>query len=126
VEGRVIRSNAFIRPLASDPKIRLGVEGPKYALLSPPLNELLGISNGFKDPIWRSCDEHLRQDRVVVRCELSCCHLLSRGDGLTFLSESLEPAQHRSPPDAVILRLFGLAGESCVSEFHQSSAVLAF
>src|SRR5690348_14467015 len=86
-----IISGTLAPPFATNAKIGLGVGGAEQSFESPPLHGLPRIGNRLEDTSWRGRDEDLRQDRVVVRRELSCGHLLSRVDSLAFLGKSLQP-----------------------------------
>src|SRR5579872_643858 len=84
MEVLAVSANTFVRPFAADAKIRVGFDHSKRGHLvrpwaggcldSPPLRALFGIGNGFEDASWRSGDENLRQDRIVIWSESCSCH----------------------------------------------------
>src|SRR6266516_6726057 len=76
VKRSAVRANALVRVFTAYAKIGDAFGNAKGAFLSPPLSSLVGIGDGFEDANWRGRDKDLRQDRVVVRSDLSCCHLV--------------------------------------------------
>jgi hypothetical protein len=84
METLPVSANTFVRPFAAHAKVRLGFYYPERCDLvwawagrgfdSPPLRPPFGIGDGFEDASWRSGDEDLRQDSVVVGSESCGCH----------------------------------------------------
>ncbi len=73
-ERFAISADAGAGPFAAGAKIGLVLHHAIQTLLTPPLRHLLGVSKGLKDAVWRSRDEDLRHDRVIVGSDLSCRH----------------------------------------------------
>src|SRR5581483_10861383 len=71
------RTNAFVRPLATWAQIRSRAGYMKVAFHSPPLRALVDVGDGFEDARWRSRDEDLRQDRVMIGSQVCSRHSLS-------------------------------------------------
>src|SRR5438477_3476216 len=78
----VIAGDAFICPLTPDAQIGGAVNHAKWhrawlgrnaGLHSPPLRSLFRIGDRLEDPSWRSRNENLRQDRIVIWIELGGC-----------------------------------------------------
>ena len=74
VKRSAVRANALVRVFTAYAKIGDAFGNAKGAFLSSPLSSLFGIGDGFEDANWRGRDKDLRQDRVVVRSDLSSCH----------------------------------------------------
>src|SRR5437667_8771762 len=91
---------------------------------SPPLRSLCGVGYGFEDAGWRSGDKYLRQDRVLIRSDLRCCHLCPRCDGFASLQVRLQPEDNQVPAVGVVRGLFGIACESGMCESQERSAIL--
>src|SRR5438876_12201091 len=91
---------------------------------SPPLRSLFGVGYGFEDAGWRSGDKYLRQDRVLIRSDLRCCHLCPRCDGFASLQVRLQPEDNQVPAVGVVRRMFCIPCESGMRESQERSSTL--
>src|SRR5205809_7546318 len=120
-ERFAIRTDTAARPLASDPKISFIFGDTVHTLLAPPLRHLLRISKGLKNAVWRSGDEDLRQNHVVVESDLGCCDSVSSLHRLALFHKSLQPFERGAPAFVVAVGLLEVTSKTRVANFYNGA-----
>ena len=69
------RANSLMRPLPARAEIGGRAGDMKVAFHAPPLRALVDVSDCLEDTGWRSSNEYLCHDRVLIGSDLCSCHI---------------------------------------------------